>query len=1705
MATRPGQPEADGTSSVHDFIVKLESSAKRVLKDANKKAREAALAEQTKAIIAGRKAAESKKKSGKGMSKEGTVAMKSSALTSSMDANDINIGTMPPGTQTLEMRYSVPKMFVSMAMDDTLDLNNLGSDPSGPPTGHLSPIKKKQQQMMSQSLDKPLKRNMVLERLSDSAYVTQGTGTLDEIMLAKKKEATMLKQQRKKEAEEAPEKETSWALKSHVNEVLSGKSSKASTLHRKLVKNHKNKEAGGLAGRKGEAQGPVDWSVNGLKSKYRGEMEREAMWRSWQTANEYANNAVKDQEMIIPIAVVERHPLYVQYYGHIKGENSQSCLRTKARLRMKRFVFDVHEVWLTNLQHLREHQPARLLKEEEPGMDEEKEEERGRGLANRRDKRAIESMEAQIQSVSQKRTLEKAYFTTNMPDPKVVLNFEPVDTPDMVQPRPLPPSLEVLVDGLRVRTSDAETSVDPNNKDARVTDVALFVERILPPPDHRIEKPGDVHGQVLWRISAYRRQDVLMKYFTFTEKAVVGVAEERMKQASGASDMQEVYRTPNEVSLSWAVMDLDTIVVVSVGLKGDTDNIVVKVQAHLKADYDGTTLEIITSPIELRHLLNMPTISLSDLAYWKDPARASDLWASLVSLLFIVDGDANEYGDPEPRQMAIVTEKSAADRVEGAITTARALAIAQEFMSALHVSSDLKLEVEGADSDIILGGPEEEVGGASASHEGPFGEEKTASSGDGAEEEDEEEEEVDITKIIVDHTHDPPTNIGLLENVVTADVDHDRAMADINKMLKNGSWEKVLDDRCSTLSMVTSNALTKVAQLPGSCEIGRVGLWFPHQMPREYTQAAAIFFRDARLSTTDHVLVNLTMSLDTSLIFPTVLAWEDFGSLPPKGVAEEIDGVVPALNANPGTLMLEALLSPVDDRPSQVAALFSTLPEEGVDHPPLDAANKPEGMTRHWAWLSEKGFRQKLVTTLLGVDPVLPTVVFGITKFGATTNEPGVNSRNIWHSILAITEHINRPRSPKDYHYIISNIETQGANDPATFGARMKAGECVGLSSSAFRTFEKEYEEIKLRREMFARQLALDAKIESSQIALQTREKALKAELQKELQRNIEKKLRKATKSERGWSRRFFSSQVLEMQGIWERRRDEKSGTIFFHNLAEAESGKKEKYMETCQWEVPATWDGDPLAIPGDEYGPELGLGGVDEGGFGGGGDGNASVVSGGASTAGSGVGSSITGGGAFDQPSDSWHPAMQARPDVDKTPGAPSRFANKARIQEDDITVGGSSVGADKSLAESAQPTIDTANLEHIAEQLVSSDELMRVLAKRLGLSEAQVVPADEMSDFSVSVAADGEAPDTAKQKMENSLVDGMNAPREAFAEEAYEEDIDSDEDLWSDDEQEAGDAHEDLVGDLPQGHVDANALRRDKLFEGQDEEKKVPDNVPFLDLKGAGVVSSNEEQETGAGWRKLTRPDIPTNFFQKCLETQTLGPDQGACNTFNVPVFLVPISPVDACQYVPENFHTNIESIFIPDAKKDMERANATVERNIKREEDLAKNTATDDLLLFGQASENTSADNYVAKQYKEDQNAFVDPREKAMRKAILAAKSNNVAEMEDALEEDIQINTADTFGNTLLILAAQQGSKRMCKFLLRRGANLNLQSLTGNTALHYCYAYAQFDLAEYLKTKGADDSILNADSMTCYEGLSADALKEEGEEDSEEEYDL
>ena len=1664
----------DGGQSIHEFILKLENSAKRVLKEANKKQREAMLAEQAKAIVAGRRevAAKSKKK-GKGFAKTGSLMMKSSALTSSMDANDSTLlGTAPPGTQTLELRYSVPRMFVSMAAD-TIDANAVVSEidqalmtrsstASGNFSGNLSPIKKKSTTVGARALtERPMKRNVTLERLGESAYISGKTGSIDEIMLSKKTELAKLRESRANPGETNAAEQTTSVLKSQVSEVMSGKRNGATKLHRKLLKQRKAKLSGSTEGRKAETQGPVDWSINGLKCKYRGEMERESAWRSWASANEHSEKALDEHEVVIPIAKIERHPLYVQFYGHTKSENTASLVRTKNRLRMKRFVFDVHEVWLTNLQHLREHQPARILAEKIPN-EKESAEDRGAGLENRRDFRAIESMSAQVQSVSQKRSLDKAYFTTKPAEPKVVLNFEPADTALLKPARILPPSMEVLVDGFPLD----EINVDSTSSSSTKNDVVLFVDRLLPASDQKSARgDGDVHDKVLWRLSLYRKQDIALRHYIILESEVESLVKKIVEESSQKTKLVKVYESDEDLLVPWSVMDIYSAIEISVGYKQEgvpSSGIKIKIEAHLKADYDGQTLEILCSPIELRHILNIGSLSLDNLEWWSNVARYEDTWKALLSLLYIVDGDTNEFGDPEPVSIALSCERTAADRVPGALTTSQSLSSAQELVGAIQVDNHLNLSIGS------------EINGESSLFLNPRHPEIPA---------EREDKEINL-EIVVDHQFDPDSNIGPLVDEKPKGYDVFGDLDALNTDLREGKWEEVVDNRCSTLSMATSGALASVAQVPGSIEIGKMGLWFEHRMFREYTQAAAIFFRDGRLSTTDMVFVNVTMALDTTIIFSTTLAWEDFSQQPPMCVAEEVRPYIPPKVARPGTILVEELISPIDERMSQVAALFGKIPDEGLDHVPLDAPSKPLGMMRHWEPLNQYGFRQRLVETLLGVDPVLPTVVFGITKFGATANIAGVNSRNIWHSTLSITEHINRPRSSKDYHYIVSNEETQGANDPATFAARMKSGECVGLSSSAFRTFEKEYEEIKARREMFARQLALDAKIESSEIALRTREKSKKAEMQKELQRAIEKKMRKSTKSEKGWSRRFHASTTLEVQGTWERRKDEKTHCVFFRKIPDGVSGgkggQKEKFAETCQWEVPATWDGDPLSVPYDEYGPDEVMGYGDDAS---------------AADSKSGVGSSIT--GAFEQPADNWHPGADTSAYQGKTAGNEAKVAVPTRIAKDAFSVT-TSLAAEESMGESGANTIDTANLEHIAEQLVSSDELMKILARRLGLSEQNVVPAEEMSAFSVSVDSTIQMP---TPKTGNVMGDdAMNAPRDNYADDAHEIEFDSDDDLWSDDEQEAGDYDEDLVGDLPQSHFDANKLRRDKMFANQPKDVETPENVPFLNLKGAGVITERDDEEVGAGWRKLARPDIPEKFFEKCLITQTLGPDQGSSNTFNTPVFLVPISPVDACQYVPENFTSNVESIFVPDAKKDMERAVATVDRNIKREEQLSKNVATDDLLLFGAASESTTADKMVAKQFKEDKNAFIDPKEGATRKALLAAKSNNIAEMEDALEEAIPINSADEFGNTLLILAAQQGSKRMCKFLLRRGANINSQSLTGNTALHYCYAYGQHDLGVYLKQKGADDSILNQSGLTCYEGLDISAIQDDDDEDDE-----
>ncbi len=115
----------------------------------------------------------------------------------------------------------------------------------------------------------------------------------------------------------------------------------------------------------------------------------------------------------------------------------------------------------------------------------------------------------------------------------------------------------------------------------------------------------------------------------------------------------------------------------------------------------------------------------------------------------------------------------------------------------------------------------------------------------------------------------------------------------------------------------------------------------------------------------------------------------------------------------------------------------------------------------------------------------------------------------------------------------------------------------------------------------------------------------------------------------------------------------------------------------------------------------------------------------------------------------------------------------------------------------------------------------------------------------------------------------------------------------------------------------------------------------------------------------------------------------------------------------------------------------------------------------------------------------------KEKALLDSLFSAcRHGQYEKVEEILDDDeikLHIDTKDDSGNTLLLVAAQNNNKRIVKLALRRGANINEQNLSGQTALHYCFSYGFEDTASYILSKGGDDTILNAEKLTCYEGLS------------------
>jgi hypothetical protein len=1769
-------------ASTQDFIVDVELSAKKILRDANRKQKDAARHEAYEASKA-QKAAEKAMKRSQSTVVIPTVTDRLDKKVSLLANADVLESPSQTFKKTRVMQYSIPRMVITMG---TSVLDEPAAGDTGPLKSMMSPRQLSPIKTRNQQIDEKLaRRSQIYEKLQTSPYLSQSAPSLNALF----EEEKVTEKALGNVDVEAPLKQTDWALKIHASAVFAGKT--------------KSKRTFGHAKQPSDTQGPVDWSSEGLRAKYRGEEQREQAWQAFQDSNAYVTQAVDDEKLVLPVLKMERHPMYVLYFDRLEAENMNSKLRTKNRLRMKRFVMDVQEVWLSNLQHLKEHQPverffasrpntrdympskqsaggARIPITEGAPIPPNREEnwvdgappnyydddsQGGTGLSRRRDVDAILNMSSQIQSVSADRAMEATYHTGDarfFPEPAAELDWVPAVPPVLEEPPAVPYSLESLVAGTVMKTvsgravlvlvdrlrppraapadassssaEDGESVVSAGQSGGGsskggapvVADASghAAIKKRKAPPRPKSVLPREPEGTSVWRVSVIRMEDARVRYHYASEAFVDAFVSAAMAERQFLSPKANAGRSEVEIvvvntvhELRWGRTEITSDVTIKV-IRPDAvnrslshealrDSGRVVVTAQLKSGFeDFAPLSIVISAVEFLTIANVPvdppsgpfsalvpedaTTSPFVQPWWalEDGGEGSHSIADshferLLQMLLIAVGDENEQGDSIPATLVFKDDSApqaplTAARADlkhkgSALSAARASAFAHFLLGCAEISfDDLAVSVsfakKGSNSVVSLDCI-------------PWKEALvTATSG-----------------AYLDQLMRRPRLQSTLMSMHAGGVDppdgrlYSGGLNDvtISRELPYNSFEDMADDLPS-LSLRASGGAARMNQVPGAIECGKTnGLWFNYPLHPERTHAAANMFRDRHLSSTDSVLVNVTLALDTSILSPMLLAWDPSAETPQRSATEPVLGAYVSMRTSaPKKLLGEKLDSPLEVRNSPVVMAFNTIPELGTDYVMPTGLHMPKGMFRRYPDVDDHGFRRKKLQTLLGVDPELPTVVFGITKSGAIPNTTGVHTRNVWHADVAVTEHINRSRGPKDYHYVVHNDAHQGANNPATFAVKLHHMAFASLLSSSFEAFEKKYDFIAEQRARFARQLALEAKIENSEVVLKTRDKEFASSIRDATQRSIDKKMRKANKSELGWRQRYFHSSLVEVVDNWERRKDDRSGMYFFHRLTGVHPSK-EKFLDTCQWEVPMTWDRDLLLDVGSEK-----------------------TVSVATFSAASGSNQ-----GAFEEPGETWIP-LEGDPGAAsmkefKTPGIKTTGVKKLSDFEpaqyrrsfdqsvvvsaaDTVSANASSDSGGVPAAGDARSGVDAhdpnKDMDHLAKALLSNDELMRALCVRLGLPLSNIVPNRDIvpgslpgtirntggasvsslgSISSVGFPEDppGGAATHAGSTMAHQKASGGGVPRLNMAGSGQvnsggndprdylnpalsmgkirgdKDDVDiedgdansDDDDLWSDDDQQVGslDFEGDAeIGDLPQSHKDVAAMKaakkRAESMTGDGiqlkQQKDVPESVPFINLEDNGLSTSAEDSNStkAKNWRKLPRPALPANFFQKCTQVRTLGPDKDAADTLNNPVFLLPISPVDACNYVPENFTIAVESIFIHDARKDMERVIATIDRNIQKEETLAADLPTNDLLLFGEAKELTTVDTMVHDQYKQDKGAASkDAKQVAIDKAILAAKSSSLAEMEDALEEEIPVDSIDQFGNTLLILAAQQ----------------------------------------------------------------------------------
>ncbi|CBN77304.1 conserved unknown protein [Ectocarpus siliculosus] len=121
------------------------------------------------------------------------------------------------------------------------------------------------------------------------------------------------------------------------------------------------------------------------------------------------------------------------------------------------------------------------------------------------------------------------------------------------------------------------------------------------------------------------------------------------------------------------------------------------------------------------------------------------------------------------------------------------------------------------------------------------------------------------------------------------------------------------------------------------------------------------------------------------------------------------------------------------------------------------------------------------------------------------------------------------------------------------------------------------------------------------------------------------------------------------------------------------------------------------------------------------------------------------------------------------------------------------------------------------------------------------------------------------------------------------------------------------------------------------------------------------------------------------------------------------------------------------------------------------------------------------------REDQATSIREEIPDVDTAFSQARHGKKKRLEETLNSGFEINTEDSMGNTLLLVAVQQLQMPVVEFLVQRGADVNHRNATGNTSLHFAMSYdSSGKMGEYLINNGADDTIENKQGLSPYDGI-------------------